>query len=79
MAGTLASLSFQMVVNRGEVPFHDNIINNFMFIKTELKLIVHPENSEWFSIIYVVIFEGNIVAEQKQAYWWRFFVFYEFP
>jgi len=33
-----------------------------------VQLFAHPENSEWFSIIYVVIFEVNIVAEQKQAY-----------
>jgi len=32
-----------------------------------LQLFVHPEDSEWFSIIFVIIFEVNIVAEQKQA------------
>jgi len=32
-----------------------------------LQLFVHPENSEWFSIIFVIIFKVNIVAEQKQA------------
>jgi len=32
-----------------------------------LQLFAHPENSEWFSIIFVIIFEVNIVAEQKQA------------
>jgi len=32
-----------------------------------LQLFVHPENSEWFSIISLIIFEVNIVAEQKQA------------
>jgi len=34
-----------------------------------LQLFAHPENSEWFSIISVINFEVNIVAEQKQAYW----------
>jgi len=27
----------------------------------------HPENLEWFSIISVIIFEVNIVDEQKQT------------
>jgi len=31
-----------------------------------LQLFMHPENSQWFSTIFV-IFEVNIVAEQKQA------------
>ena len=31
-----------------------------------LQLFEHPENSEWFSIISIIIFEVNIVAEQKQ-------------
>ena len=35
-----------------------------------LQQFAHPENSECFSIIPVInIFEVNIVAEQKQAYW----------
>jgi len=32
-----------------------------------LQLFEHPEISEWFSIISVIIFEINIVADQKQA------------
>jgi len=32
-----------------------------------LQLFAHPEDSEWFSIIFVIIFEVNTVAEQKQA------------
>jgi len=35
--------------------------------KNLLQLFAHPERSEWFSIIYDIIFEVNIVAEQKQA------------
>jgi len=34
-----------------------------------LELFTHPENSEWFSIISVIIFEVNIVAELKHNYW----------
>jgi len=33
-----------------------------------LQLFAHPEDSEWFSTIFVVIFEVNIVAEQNQAF-----------
>jgi len=55
-----------------DVPFYDSIIGNFIVyqdrIETDLlKLCVHPKNSEWFSVISIVIFEVNIVAEQKQA------------
>jgi len=31
-----------------------------------LQLSAHPDTSEWFSMISVIIFEINIVAEQKQ-------------
>jgi len=30
-----------------------------------LQLFAHSENSEWFSIILVIVFEVNIGAEQK--------------
>jgi len=44
-----------------------------------LQLFAHPENSEWFSVIpVIIIFEVNIVAERKQAYWQHFFVFSKF-
>jgi len=37
-------------------------------LKTKLlQLFGHPENSECFSIISVIIFEVNIVDEQKQT------------
>jgi len=32
-----------------------------------LQLFAHPENLEWFSIIYIIIFELNNVAVQKPA------------
>ena len=55
-----------------DVPFYNSIIGNFIVyqdrIETDLlKLCVQPENSEWFSVISVIIFEVNILAEQKQA------------
>jgi len=34
-----------------------------------LQPFARPENLQWFSIIFVIIFEVKIVAEQKQAYW----------
>jgi len=34
-----------------------------------LQLFAHSENSILFSIISVIVFEVNIVAEQKEAYW----------
>jgi len=34
-----------------------------------LQLFAQQENSEWFSVISINIFEINIVAEQKQTHW----------
>jgi len=34
-----------------------------------LQPFAHPQNSERFSTISVIIFEVNIIAEQKPAYW----------
>jgi len=65
--------------------FNNNIIGHFMVYQDRLKtnlllLFAHPEKSEWFSLISVIIFEVNIVAEQKQAYLVTiFFVFYKLP
>jgi len=58
--------------NGADVYFHKSIIGIFVVyqsrIETDLlKLCAHPENSEWFSVISVIIFEVEIVAEQKQA------------
>jgi len=55
--------------------FHDSIIGNFMVYQDRLetnllRLFRQPENSEWFSIISVIIFEVTIVDEQKQTYNW---------
>jgi len=51
------------------LPFHNSIIGTFIVyqdgIETVLlKLYAHPENSEWFSVISVIVFEVKIVAEQ---------------
>jgi len=41
-----------------------------------MQLFEHPENSEWVSIISVIIFAVNIVAEQKQTYLLTIFLFF---
>jgi len=48
-------------------------MGNFMVYQDQietnlLQLFAQQENSECFSIISVIIFEVNIVAEQKQKY-----------
>jgi len=55
-----------------EVSFHNSVMGNFMIyqdrIKTNfLELSARLGNSEWFPMISVIIFEVNIVTEQKQA------------
>jgi len=54
------------------VPFHNSIIRHFIVYKdlvetNLLQLFAHPEDSKWFSIIFVIIFEISIVTEQKQS------------
>jgi len=34
-----------------------------------LQLFAHPENSEWFSVISIAMFDVKIVAEEKRPYW----------
>jgi len=51
--------------------FNNSIVCNFMICQDRLEtnllqLSAHPDTSEWFSMISVIIFEINIVAEQKQ-------------
>jgi len=58
--------------NGADLSFHNIIIGNFIVYQDRietvlLKLCAHPENSEWFSLIYVIVFEVKIVVEQKQA------------
>jgi len=57
-----------------EVPFLLLHYGNFMVYQNRietnlLELLAQQENSEWLSIISVIILEVNIVAEQKQKYW----------
>ena len=57
---------------KGGVAFHNSIIGHFIVYQDHLEtnllqLFAHPENSDWFSIIFAMIFEVNIVEEQKQA------------
>jgi len=64
--------AFQKRATETEVRFHKGIIGNFMVYQDRLEtnllqLFRHPENSELFSIISVIIFEVNVVDEQKQA------------
>jgi len=68
----ISTLLFKRRVTGTEVPFHNSIIGNFMVYQDRLEtnllqLFAHPENSEWFSAIYVIVFEVNIATEQKQA------------
>ena len=67
------NLAFQKRSTGAEVRFHNSIIDIFMVyqdrIETNLlQLFGHPENSGWFSIIPVVIFEVNIIDGHKQTY-----------
>jgi len=41
------------------------------------QLFTHPLNSKWFSIIFAIIFEVNIVAAQMQARLVTIFVLYK--
>ena len=53
-----------------EVPLHKCIIGDFIIVPDRLEtnllqLFTYTKNSKCFSLIYVIIFEVNIVAEQK--------------
>ena len=66
-------LPFQKGGNEGKMPFHNIIKDIFMVYqyqieKNLLQLYVHPETSEWYSINSVILFEVNIIVEQKQVY-----------
>ena len=80
MTGTF-SLTFAKGGQRGRrCLLRCSIIGNFVLYQNRLEtnllqLFAHPKNSEWYSIIYVIIFEVNIVAEQKRAYFATIFCF----
>ena len=70
--GSIPPLPFQKGCNGAAVLFHNSIIGNFMVYQDRLEinllqLFGHPDNSEWFSIISVIIFEVNIVDEQNKT------------
>jgi len=44
-----------------------------------LQLFAHPEHSKWFCFVSIIIFEVDIVAEQKQAHFGSDFLFFMFP
>ena len=61
--------------------FHNSITGNFVVYQDRLEtyslqLFEHPENSEWFSTISVIIFEVNTVDEQKQTLLVTIFLFF---
>jgi len=66
--GVLPPLAFQKGWTGAEAFFRNSIIGNSKVYKDRLEtnllqLFGHPGNSEWFSIIFVIIFEVNIVDE----------------
>jgi len=70
--GDIAFRLFKRGSTGAEVPFHNSILGNFMVYQDRLEtnllqLFVHPVNSEWLSVISVIIFEVDVVDEQKQA------------
>jgi len=77
-------LPFRKGSNGADVSFHNNIIGNFIVcqdrIETDLlKLCAHPENSEWFSVISVIIVEVKLLLNRNKHNWQWFFAFYKFP
>jgi len=59
-------------VTGAQVSLHNRIKRNFMIYQDRLEtkllqLFVHTQNSEGFSLILVVSFEVNIVAEHANA------------
>jgi len=65
-------LTFHKRATWAEVPIYKSIVGYFMVCQDRLEtyllqLFAHPDTSEWFSIISVMNFEVNNVAEQKHA------------
>jgi len=80
-AGTLLPLFFQKGGNGGGGNFSSQyhriswLIRSTVVETNLLQLFTHPQHSEWFSTLSVIIFEVNSVAEQKQTCWWKHFLF----
>jgi len=73
-------LPFRKGSNGADVPFHNSIIGNFIVyqdrIETHLlKLSAHSENSEWFSVTPVIIFEVKLLLNRNKHNWQWFFCF----
>jgi len=71
MTGAL-SLPLESGETGEQVHLHYSIISNFMIYQDRperslLQLFAHTYNSEWFSIISIIIFEVNFVAEHMNA------------
>jgi len=70
----LLPLFFQKGGNGGGANFSSQYHREFYgqqdLVETNLlQLFTHTQHSEWFSTLSVIVFEVNIVAEQKQTYW----------
>jgi len=67
--GGIAPCPFERGTTGAEAPFHNRITGDFLVFQNQLEtnllqLFAHPDNSEWPSIISVIIFEDNNVDEQ---------------
>jgi len=54
-----------------DVPFYSGIVGDFIVyrdrIETDLlKLCTHPENSEWFSVIFFIIFRSTLLLNRNK-------------
>jgi len=83
MTGVLPCL-FEKGATGAEVPFHSRITENCMVFQDQLEtnllqLFAHPQNSEWFSTIFAIIFEAKNFCCSKQVQLVTIFVFYKFP
>jgi len=72
MTGALSPFPLKRGPTGAQVPLHNSIISNFMIYQDRLEtnllqLFAHTQNSEWFSIIFVIYFEVNTVAEHANA------------
>jgi len=70
--GALSPCPFIRGAMGADMPFYKSITRNFMAYQDRiqanlLQLFVHPGTSEWFSTISGIIFEVNMIAEQKLA------------
>ena len=72
--GKRAGANFSSQYHRELHGWQDLVRTNLLQLFTHAQ----PQHSVWFSTLSAIIFEVNMVAEQKQTYWWIIFVFYKF-